>query len=266
MMSSYKIGFIGCGNMGGAIVHGIIKGGVFDASEICACDLNQEKIKSLGVTPLDTPEEICQNSDMILIAVKPKVAPDLLANLHEHLAGKALISIVAGFSTQKIQEFSHNKCRVLRVMPNTPAMVGAGATALSLATSFSEAEKKVAEQIFTATGLFAWVEESLMDAVTAVSGSGPAYAFLFLEALADGGVREGLPRDVAYRLAAQTLVGAAQMVLQTGKHPGELKDMVCSPAGTTIDAVYALEQGGLRATVIDAVHVCAQKSKELGKK
>ena len=268
-MLKQKIGFLGCGNMAAAIIGGIISGGVVPADQIYAYALHYDALKARadaqGYHAVDSLDALCRSSDVIVLAVKPNVVPQVLAEAGEGLAGKTVISIAAGLSVERLTSMLPGQCHLLRVMPNTPAMVGAGATALCSSTNFTEDEKAVAEQIFGAIGIFEWVPERLMDAVTAVSCSGPAYVFLFIEAMADAGVREGLPRATAYRLAAQTVLGSGKMMIDTGKHPGLLKDMVCSPAGTTIEAVYALEKGGLRAAVQDAVRVCADKSKLMGK-
>jgi pyrroline-5-carboxylate reductase len=181
------------------------------------------------------------------------------------LNGKALISIAAGKSVCELTALVPLDCRILRVMPNTPAMIGEGMTALCSNSTFTDEERESAQRIFGAVGRFEWVSEGLIDAVTAVSGSGPAYVFMVIEAMADGGVREGLSRALAVKLAAQTVLGAAKMVLDTGLHTAALRDMVCSPGGTTIDAVYALEEGGLRASLIKAIEVCAEKSRKLSK-
>ncbi len=217
----------------------------------------KEKIPGLVLT--DSLRDLARFADVILIAVKPYQVQSILRELGEDLRDKAVISIAAGVATRTLRDCADGICRILRVMPNTPALVSEGVSMLSKASDFQPLERDFAEALFSGIGRVYWMEETLIDAGTAVSGSGPAYAFLFIEALADGGVREGLPRALAQELAAQTLLGAARMVLETGQHPGQLKDNVCSPGGTTIEAVAALEQGGFRAALIDAVHVCKQK-------
>ncbi|MGI6192936.1 MAG: pyrroline-5-carboxylate reductase [Christensenellales bacterium] len=263
----YKLGFIGCGNMAEALILGIADK-LIPAGDIIAYAPNQEKLnekaRRIGFTPAKSLAELCKQADRVILAVKPNVIPLVMRDAKDLLAGKAVISVAAGVSTNKLSEGLPDS-RVLRVMPNTPALVGEGATALCMdTTNFTAEEKQWAEELFSAVGTAIWVEERLMDAVVGVSGSGPAYVFMFIEALADGGVREGLPRDVALKLAAQTVIGAGKLLADSKKHPGELKDMVCSPGGTTIEAVASLEKDGFRGAVIDAVRVCAKKSRELG--
>jgi len=256
-----KLGFIGCGNMAAGLLAGIRRGG--PPVELFVCDIDGAKAAaaaqsfSAAVMGID---EMAQGSDMLLLAVKPNVALAVAEEVSAYK--KPLISIVAGISGQKLAVCGG---RVLRVMPNMPAMVGAGASVLCADTDFDEEEKALAESIFAACGRAYWLPEKMLDAVTAVSGSGPAYAFMFIEALADAGVREGLPRDVATELAAQTLLGAGQYVLTSRQHPGLLKDLVCSPGGTTIEAVKVLSHG-FSGLVMDAAAACAEKSREIGRR
>ena len=262
-----KLGFIGCGNMATALITGIIGRVMPVAEDIIAYDTNhamlKEKSSKIGFYPANSIEELCHLSDRVVLAVKPNIIPTVLRENKDRLSGKAVVSIAAGIPTKSLSEGLPNS-RVLRVMPNTPALVGEGATALCKdTTSFTDEEKQWAEKLFSSVGIAIWVEERLMDAVVGVSGSGPAYVFMFIEALADGGVSEGLPRDVAVKLATQTVIGSGKMLMETGKHPGELKDMVCSPGGTTIAAVASLEGAGFRSSVIEAVIACAKKSREL---
>jgi len=264
--TAYKLGFIGCGNMAEALIMGIANR-LMPAGDIVAYAPNQEKLaekaKRIGFLPAKSLKELCATASRVVLAVKPNVIPQVMREVRDDLAGKAVISVAAGVSTKKLRD-GLPASRVLRVMPNTPALVGEGATALCRdTTNFTDAEKQWAEELFSAVGTAIWVDERLMDAVVGVSGSGPAYVFLFIEALADGGVREGLPRDVALKLAAQTVIGAGKLLVESQKHPGELKDMVCSPGGTTIEAVASLEKDGFRGAVIDAVRACAKKSREL---
>lgn len=265
----YKLGFIGCGNMAEALILGIANK-LMPAKDIIAYAPNQvklsEKARKIGFTPAKSLAELCDAATRVVLAVKPNVISQVMREAKDALAGKAVISIAAGVSTQMLSEgLPHS--RVMRVMPNTPAIVGEGATALCKdTTTFTDAERQWAEELFSAVGTAIWVDERLMDAVVGVSGSGPAYVFLFIEALADGGVREGLPREVALKLAAQTVIGAGKLLANSQKHPGELKDMVCSPGGTTIEAVASLEKDGFRGAVIEAVRACAKKSRELMKK
>ncbi|OQA16183.1 MAG: Pyrroline-5-carboxylate reductase [Firmicutes bacterium ADurb.Bin356] len=261
-----KLGFIGIGNMGEAILRGILKKGLLPAHNIYIFDLNKEKIQALqqelGVLTAQSNSSMLAACDYALLAVKPNVCAEVLNECSIALKGKALISIVTGWTRPKIESIVPD-CRILRVMPNTPCMVGEGMVALDLDHSLTDEEFRFALELFNSTGTALPVPSYLMDAVVGVSGSGPAYVYLFIEALADGGVRAGLPRKMAYALAAQTVLGAAKMVQETGAHPGALKDAVCSPAGTTIEAVAALEHGGLRAAVLDAVEVCVRRAQEL---
>ncbi|MDL2205960.1 pyrroline-5-carboxylate reductase [Eubacteriales bacterium OttesenSCG-928-N13] len=261
------LGFVGAGNMAGAIIKGAVGAGILKGEQIHVYDLDTAKLdqlaSELGVIKHDSCDALVAGSDMIVMAVKPQILGGVLTEQKMGLAGKAVISIAAGWSVQMLKDALPSDARVLRVMPNTPTLVCAGMSALSKDTSLSADESKAAEALFGALGRVTWVMESQMEAVTGVSGSGPAYAYMFMEAMADGGVLMGLPRQQATEMAAQTLLGAAQMVLETGKHPGELKDMVCSPGGTTIAAVHALEKAGVRGGVIDAVIASARKAQEM---
>lgn len=266
-MSETKLGFIGAGNMAGAIIRGAVENDVLASNHVVVYDVDTEKVKALqeayGVHGVASIEALCDISDMLLAAVKPNILPDIIKGLaHVDLP---LISIAAGWSAAHIKELYGNHKRVLRVMPNTPLMVGEGMSVLETPSSFTEHEMGFAKRLFGALGKVSFAQAKQMDAVTAVSGSGPAYVFMFIEALADGGVLCGLPRAQALELAAQTVLGAAKMVLDTGTHPGALKDAVCSPGGTTIEAVKSLEQHGFRGAVMDAVEQCAKKSGAMGK-
>ncbi len=266
-MAEIKLGFIGAGNMASAIVQGAIEKNTIQPNHILVYDVDHEKVKALqescGAHGVSSAAELCANSSMLLVAVKPNVMPDVLKSIGG--AELPLISIAAGWSAAHIKEIYGNHKRVLRVMPNTPLMAGEGMSVFETPSSFSEREMSFAKQLFGSLGRVSYAQQNHMDAVTAVSGSGPAYVFMFIEALADGGVLCGLPRAQALELAAQTVLGAAKMVLDTGAHPGALKDAVCSPGGTTIEAVKSLEHNGFRGTVIDAVEKCAKKSGMLAK-
>lgn len=264
-----KLGFIGCGNMAGAILDGIISSSVINSEDINVYDINPnaiERAKAKGVNIATNIKEVCEASDMILLGVKPNVVENVLESTEGLLEGKALLSIVAGVSCEKLKKMTNIDLRILRIMPNTPAMVGEGATVLCSDTNFDEEEKKFAVEIFESVGIVEWVPENLIDAVTGLSGGGPAYAAMFIEALADGGVREGLSRATAYKLAAQTVLGTGKMIIETGMHPGQLKDMVSSPAGTTIEGIKALEKGGMRHAVLEAISESTDKSRNLCKK
>jgi len=260
-----KIGFIGTGNMAVPIIEGAIRGGVLKAEEI-VLDQNRSRAaalhEKLNVSLCGGLCELVEICDMLILAVKPNVVAKVLKEAGESLRNKAIISIAAGWTSEMLQKAAPES-RILRVMPNTPALVGEGMSALSKMHTLTDDEAVLAENIFSSFGRAVWVEEYMMEAVIGVSGSGPAYAFMFIEAMADGGVMKGLPRKAAQELAAQTLLGAAKMVLESGMHPGELKDMVCSPGGTTIAAVHALEKGGFRASVMDAVAASVDKAEAM---
>lgn len=261
-----KIGFIGCGNMGGAILLGALESGALKKEQVWVYDVSaaaMDKMRELGVNLASDNAELCTQSDIVFAAVKPQYAEETLASAGSALDGKCIISIMAGITSARLKAMAGGKVRVLRCMPNTPAMVLEGAFALCSDADASAEEKALAEQIFAPLGIVEWVPERLIDAVCGLSGGGPAYAAMFIEALADGGVMEGLPRGTAYRLAAQTVLGTAKMILEKGLHPGALKDMVTSPGGTTIEGCLALEKGGMRAAVMECVVAGAEKSKKM---
>lgn len=262
-----KLGFIGAGNMACAILKGILAKGLIEADQICVFDPDSRKLKDLeqtsGIIPCGSNEELLKQCENILLAVKPNVCGKVLEPIAQLFDGKVLISIVTGWDMEKLHASVHESCRILRVMPNTPCMVGEGMCAFDSGYTLNQEELAFAKSIFESTGRVVVVPASLMNAVTGVSGSGPAYVYLFIEALADGGVKAGLSRDMAYELAAQTVIGAGKMVLETGIHPGALKDAVCSPGGTTIEAVSALETFGMRAAVMNAVDACVKKAESM---
>jgi pyrroline-5-carboxylate reductase len=267
-----RLAFIGAGNMAEALLRGILAAGQIRPEEILATDVRADRLAQLEATHRirvsSDNAEAARRADTILLAVKPQVMDRALDDLRSAIGERQLlISIAAGISTAHIAEhFPRQAVRVVRVMPNTPALVLEGVSALARGHHATPQDLETARTLFEAVGTVVVVDESLMDAVTGLSGSGPAYAFLIIEALSDAGVKMGLPRDVALALAAQTLRGAARLVLETGRHPGELKDMVTSPGGTTIAALHALEQGGVRAALITAVEVATHRSQELGKR
>jgi len=263
-MNRVSIGFLGAGKMATALARGVISAGVVPAERVLASDpilaARQAFAQATGARVTDSNTEVLAGSDIVVIAVKPDQVVGLFGelaaswNTERHL----VVSIAAGVSLARMEAAGPSGLRVIRVMPNTPALVGASASAYAVGSSATCADAEVVQE-----GLALEVKEKLLDAVTGVSGSGPAYAFLMIEALADGGVAAGLPRDIAQRLAAQTLLGAAKMVLETGQHPGALKDAVCSPGGTTIEAIHVLEKGGVRAALIGAVRAAADKAKAM---
>ena len=263
-----KIGFLGAGAMGGAILSGALETGVVKAEDVYVYDLSEqikEKYKALGCNIVSDNVELGNSSDILVCSLKPQYAQGGLKQLGHTLAGTAMISIMAGVTTDTLRQWTEGDFRLLRLMPNTPALVGAGAFALDSNTDLTEEEKEFAEKLFSSIGIVEWMPEPLIDTACGLSGAGPAYIYLVIEALADGGVMKGLPRATAMKLAAQTVYGAAKMVLETGKHPGELKDMVCSPGGNTIVGVNTLEQHGVRGAFIDTVGKATERAQELGK-
>jgi pyrroline-5-carboxylate reductase len=271
-MFTGKVGFIGCGNMGSAIMEGIIAKRAIHEGDVYAYDAYEPALKKaagLGVNIVSGNIELAKSVDMVILAVKPKDALAALDEIKSAIETKALLSIVAGLNYETIHKILSTKtnksgARVLITMPNTPIIVGSGATGFTLETTFTGEEKLFAQKLFEAVGIVEWLPEKLMSAATALSGGGPAYSALFLEAMADGGVLEGLSRQTAYRLAAQTLNGTAKLLLEKGLHPGELKDAVCSPAGTTIEGIKALEKGAFRHCIIEAIHEASKKMDKLG--
>ena len=261
-----KIGFLGAGAMGGAILAGAVKAGVLDPKDVYVYDVSEkilEKYAEMGCNICKDNEALGNASDIVVLAVKPQYAAPALATLGNTMDGKAVISIMAGATIERIRSMIQGNIRVLRCMPNTPALVNAGAFALCNETDLTAEEKAFAEKLFTSIGIVEWMSEKLIDTACGLSGSGPAFVALFIEALADGGVLEGLPRATAYRLAAQTVMGTAKLVMDTGMHPGQVKDMVSSPGGTTITGCQVLEEMGFRAAAIDAVQAATNKSRQL---
>ncbi|MGN0792054.1 MAG: pyrroline-5-carboxylate reductase [Christensenellales bacterium] len=261
-----KIGFLGAGAMGGAILSGAVSAGVLDPENVYVSDVSEkilEKYAALGCNICKNNDELGKASDIVVLAVKPQYAAPALATLGDTMNGKAVISIMAGATVERIRSMIKGDIRVLRCMPNTPALVNAGAFALCNETDLTAEEKAFAEKLFTSIGIVEWMSEKLIDTACGLSGSGPAFVALFIEALADGGVLEGLPRPTAYRLAAQTVMGTAKLIMDTGMHPGQVKDMVSSPGGTTITGCQVLEEMGFRAAAIDAVQAATNRSREL---
>lgn len=264
------LGLIGCGNMGQAMLEGIINAGLFNNDDIILSDKNQELLNNtcnkLGVVAKNSNCEVASMADILVIAVKPHILHIVLTEIKDSIKDSViLISIVAGKTIQSIEDIVGKQTKIVRVMPNTPALLGEGMSAISLNENMTSKDTDIVTDIFNSFGKSEIIEEKLMDVATATSGSSPAYVFMFIEAMADGAVLNGMPRDKAYRMAAQTVLGAAKMVLETGMHPGELKDKVCSPGGTTIEAVKVLEETGLRNAVISAMNECTAKSKRLSK-
>lgn len=259
-----KIGFIGSGNMGGAIARGIVKSGVVSGKDVYLYDVipaaSAALANDIGGTAVNTPEALTGAADLFVLAVKPVYVKDALRACYAGLAGKAVVSIVAGLSGAALAKQLPEGTRCLQTMPNTPAMVNEGVTALCEENTLTEDELAFVRRMFSAIGRVYTLPARLIEAESAVAGSGPAYAAMFIEAMADGGVLLGLPRVQAMEMAAQTLIGTAKMMLESGKHPGAIKDMVCSPGGTTIEAVRALEKGAFRASAIEAVVAAGEKA------
>lgn len=265
-MITKKIGIIGCGNMGGAILYGALESGVLPKECAFVYDINpemMEKAEKWGVNLARDDEDVCAKSDIILLAVKPQNAAEALSQCGKALDGKALMSIVAGVTVERLRKMIDGSPRILRLLPNTPAMVFEGAFAICSDNDFSEEELETAKAIYEKIGIIEMVPEHLIDAACALNGGGPAYVAMFIEAMADGGVKQGLTRATAYRLAAQTCLGTAKMILEQGIHPGQLKDMVTSPGGTTIEGCEALEKGGMRGAVMECIRAATEKSKKL---
>jgi pyrroline-5-carboxylate reductase len=267
-----KLGLIGCGKMGGALLQGVCT--ALDGKQdlhVALCDAVPAAVKSLREslpveTSTGTPAQTAAASEIILLAVKPQDMRALCQNLAQLSGQRLYLSIAAGISIVDLETWLGSGQRVIRAMPNTPALVGAGAAAFSRGSLATEADADLARTILGSVGTVDEVAEKLLDAVTGLSGSGPAYVYTVIEALADGGVLKGLPRATAVRLAAQTVLGAAKMVLETGKHPAALRDEVTSPGGTTIAALAQLEAHGLRHALIQAVSTATERSRELGQK
>jgi pyrroline-5-carboxylate reductase len=271
-LDGLRIGLLGAGAMGEALAGGLVAAGV-PAERVRAADPEPARRaaveRALGIAVGDDNAALVRGSDVVVVAVKPTVVARVLGALRKDLgadlARPLWVSIAAGVSLAKLAAELPAGARVVRAMPNTPALVRAGATAFAANAAASAADRAVAYALFESVGL-AWEapDEAMLDAVTGLSGSGPAYVFVFLEALADAGVRAGLPRDAAHRLACQTVLGSARLALESGLHPGQLKDRVTSPGGTTIAGLARLEAGGLRAAVLDAVEAATRRSRELG--
>ncbi len=264
-----KVGFIGVGNMGYAIMKQLFQNGFIKPYDSMIFDTSVERTNMITeqypVKVAESNIQITKESDTVLIAVKPNFMRAVLADVQKVARGKRIISIAAGWTMNMLKDALgwEGNVQILRVMPNTPAMIGSGYTALCEETTFTNASLNWAKELFSCLGIVQIMPERLFDAVTAVSGSSPAYVYMFIEALADGAVKHGMPRNMAIQAAAQAVFGSAKMVIQTGSHPAKLKDDVCSPGGTTIEAVATLEKCGFRSAIIEAMDACAQKNKAL---
>ena len=260
------LGFLGAGKMATALARGFVASGKAAAAVVASDPVAAAReafSRETGGRALESNAEVAAAARLLFVAVKPDQLVDVLGSLGGVLGpGHLVVSIAAGVPLSKIEAAAHG-ARCIRVMPNTPALVGASASAFAVGSGATREDAARVQSLLSAVGVALEVKEKLLDAVTGLSGSGPAYGFMMIEALADGGVAAGLPRDVAQRLAAQTLLGAARMVLETGQHPGVLKDAVCSPGGTTIEAVHELEKAGLRAALIGAVRAASDKARRM---
>jgi pyrroline-5-carboxylate reductase len=264
------IGFVGAGAMGEALMKGIVEAGLVKPEAIHAFDVRTERMTELsqryGIRCAKDNSDIVRHADVVILAVKPQIMGLVLSDIRPELSRRHLtISIAAGVSTARLRETLGLEARLIRVMPNTPALVLEGVTAIAKGHGLEGGDLETAEALFGAVGKVVVLDEELMDAVTGLSGSGPGYVAIVIESLADGGVKMGLDRATAMILATQTVLGAARLLSQTGLHPGALKDMVSSPGGTTIAGIAALEEGGLRTTLITAVERATLRSRELGR-
>lgn len=269
MADPIAMGFLGAGQMATALAKGWLEAGLLDAAQCVASDPHPAAraafTAATGIRCGESNIDVLDSCDVIVLAVKPQMMPALLTEIRPALTPKPLIvSIAAGITLCQLAEGLSESTRIVRVMPNTPALVGMSATAFAVNARTTTGDVVLVTKLFQSIGVAFPVAEKLLDAVTGLSGSGPAYVYVMIEALADGGVLAGLPRDVAQQLAAQTVLGSAQMVLTTGRHPGALKDAVASPGGTTIAGLHALERAGFRGAVMDAVLAAAHRAEELG--
>lgn len=262
------LGFIGAGRMATALAGGVVKCGAWPAGRVLATDISADSLKNFvaktGAAASPTTVDLVQKCAVIVLAVKPGNVAQALEPLSQLMTPKLLISIAAGVTLARLESLLPAELRVIRVMPNTPALVGAGASAYSLGARATEQDALIAQRILGSVGLAVQVAEGQLDAVTGLSGSGPAYLCVVIEALADGGVAAGLPRPLALQLAAQTVLGSGRLVVESGEHPARLKDDVASPAGTTVEGLKILEARGVRSAFIEAVVAATRRSRELG--
>lgn len=268
--ASLTIGCLGAGAMAEAILGGLAGSGMVQPHQLCASDANPGRVlclqEKLGLKAAHDNVDLVNRANVIILAVKPGVIADVLAEVGSYIkASQTVVSIAAGITTSVIEQYLPEGVPVCRVMPNTPALVGAGASAICAGSSAGEESLNIATAICSSFGRAVVVSEDLMDSVTGLSGSGPAYMYLIAEAMADAGVKMGLPRDVALTLGAQTMLGAARMILETGEHPAKLKDMVTTPGGTTIAGLFALEDGSLRSAIMKAVQAATERSRDLSR-
>ncbi|MDI7260570.1 MAG: pyrroline-5-carboxylate reductase [Thermodesulfobacteriota bacterium] len=269
MLRNKQVGFLGSGNMGEALIHGLLHGHLCRPDQILCSDAKPERLKAIrekyGVRGTSHNTEVAKQSDIVILSVKPQVMKQVVEEVAKYLdLSKLIISIAAGVPLDAIESCARKELKLIRVMPNICVSVREGVSAIAGGRHASKEDLMMAKTIFDSVGKSIIIEEYLLDAVTGLSGSGPAYIFLIIDALADAGVKVGLSRDDALILASQTVLGAAKMLIETGEHPGKLKDMVTSPGGTAIAGLHTLEQGGLRTTLINAVEVATERAKALG--
>lgn len=264
------LSFLGSGNMAEAIIKGVLSAGLFKPGDILASDTSEERLKLIhqkyGVRTTRNNREAVRDGGLVILGVKPLMVDSVLAEIRSELKEKVLVSVAAGTPLSRLASGLEREAKIIRAMPNAPALVQAGATVLSPGKGVEAETVALVLQIFGSIGKTWVVEERYLDAVTGLSGSGPAFVFIMIEALADGGVKSGLSRELSLALASQTVFGAAQMAIQTGEHPARLKDFVASPGGTTIAGLHKLEEANIRAAFMSAVEAATRRSEELGKK
>ncbi len=270
MLSNKKIAVIGAGNMGGALIGGLLRAKLTAPKNIVASRHNEEALAELkkkwGIRTTTDNTDAAAGADVVILAIKPQVCAQVLSELASVIKpAQLIVSLMAGITTKTIAQKLGQACPVVRAMPNTPCLVDAGATAIAAGAHAHDNDLALAERIFSSVGKVVILPESAMDAVTGLSGTGPVYIFMVIEAMIDGGVKMGLPRKIAAQLAAQTVLGAAKLVIETGKHPAILKDEVTTPGGTAINAIHMLETKGLRSVLIDAIVTATQRSQELSR-
>lgn len=263
-----KIGFIGAGNMAGAIIGGMVEKNIYTSTQIIASGKDADSLKNLnkkyGIEVTGDNQEVMEKSDVVFLSVKPQILPQVIKEIAPwSRENQFFVSIAAGKTIDWIEKEFGKEIKLVRVMPNTPALVGEGCAGICSNAKVGRDEIAIVKAIFDSCGTSYEMPEHLIDVVGAVSGSAPAFVFMFMEALADAAVAGGMPRDMAYRIAAQTVLGSGKLMLETGKHPGVLKDMVCSPGGTTICGVKVLEEQGMRSAIMNAIDSCIQKSKKI---
>lgn len=263
-----KIGFIGAGNMASAMIGGIVNSKLVEPNMVIASAYSQGTLDRIdanfGINTTKDSKKVTRTSDIVIVAVKPDIYDDILEEIKDFIDdNKIIVTIAAGKSIKDIESIIGEDKKIVRTMPNTPALVNEAMSSLSINKNINKEDLEAVTEVFNSFGNTEVVPEYLIEAVIGASGSAPAYVFLFIEAIADAAVIAGMPRPQAYKFASQAVMGSAKMVLETGKHPGELKDMVCSPGGTTIEAVKVLEEEGFRASVIKAICACIEKSKKM---